>query len=845
VSLWFLFPPIDILRMYFNNLNYSKARGRFKMRSLEVFLQDLRFGVRMLLKKPSFTALAILTLALGIGANTAVFTLVNTVLLRPLPFKEPDRLAIVMQNLPRLNAYGIGVSPAEFLEYQANNEVFSEFAAFRTMTVNLTGYGEAERIKGSRVSAGLFPLLGVQPLYGRFFLPEEDQVGKDDVVILSRQLWQHHFGSDPGIVGKTVSLNGRPYNVVGIMPAQFQFPIIGTPDSELMELWVPMALTDEERSNHAGSFDSGLIGRLKPGVSLQQAEANIAAVATRFQQEHPDIYTGNVHVTTTVLNLEKQLTEKVQPFLMVLLGAVGLVLLIACANVANLLLGRAATRQKEMAIRSALGASSGRLIKQLLTESLLLALAGGGLGTLLALLTIDLIVKFGPGNVPRLQEASLDSSVLYFTLIVSVLTGILFGLAPAIQSSRLNLNEMLKEAGGRASKGREGRPLRATLVIFEVGSALILLVGAGLLINSFMQVLRVEPGFDPEGVLVARTSLPKTRYQKPEQYRIVNQQVMERLSALPGVQAVGVTSNIPLFEEWVIGFVADGQDVKEVRTANNATVSIDYFQVMKIPLQAGRTFTEQDRPGAPAVAIINETLARSVWPGENAIGKRIRWGGWGDELLTVVGVVADVKISGLDADTRSAIYLPLFQFPRPRMEVIYVVRTATDPGNLISSLRQEIRAVDQELPVYDIRTMNQLVTKSISQRRFSVLLLGMFAFTALLLAAIGLYGVISYSVTQRTHEIGIRMALGAQEKDVLKLVIGQGMTLTLIGLVIGLIGSFALTRLMKGLLFGVSASDPTTFALVASLLVAVALLACYIPARRAARVDPMIALRHE
>ncbi|HSB12362.1 MAG TPA: ABC transporter permease [Blastocatellia bacterium] len=811
---------------------------------MEAILRDLRYGVRVLAKKPGFAAVAVLTLALGIGANTAIFSLVNAVLLRPLPFKNPDQLVLIKESLPRLGWLDLSTAAAEYLDYEERNQVFDQIAGFTDQSLNLTGQGEPQRVQAARVSAALFPMLGVQPSQGRTFTEEEDQTGSSNVVILSDGLWQRHFGSDHAVVGRVVRLDDRPFTVIGVMPARFQFPYTWTTFSKPAELWIPLALTDQERKTRASDFQYGAIGRLRPGITLAQAQADIDAVAARFQDEHPEIY-SDVQIVAKVVSLKADAVKGVKTFLWILLGAVGLVLLIACANLANLLLARAVTRQKEIAIRCALGAGTGRIVRQLLTESLLLSLIGGCCGLLVAAWTMDSLMKFGPQDVPRLQDAGLDSQVLGFTALVSVLTGLLFGLAPAIQSSRLNLNEILKDAAGRSSLGRDGSGMRSALVIFETASALVLLIGAGLLLNSFARLLRVPPGFDPDGVVIAQTALPTAHYQKTQQLKTTQKQILERLASLPGVQAAGATTNLPLVGDRGIGFEIEGDDANVVNTAYNAWVSNDYFRALGIPLRNGRSFTDDDREDTQPVVAVNETMQRRFWPGGDVIGKRVKWGGWGDSWLTIVGVVADVKVSTLEAETRPAIYMPIFQMPRARSNVIYVVRTSTDDGNLIAALRREIRAVDSELPVYDVRTMNQVMAESVSTRRFSMMLLAVFAVSALLLAAIGLYGVMSYSVTARTREIGIRMALGAARRDVLRMVVAGGMMLALAGVVVGLAASLALTPLMKTLLFEVSATDPLTFASIAVLLTVVALLACWIPARRATGLDPMIVLRYE
>jgi putative ABC transport system permease protein len=813
---------------------------------MQTLLQDLRYAFRILKSQPTITLMAVIALALGIGANSAIFSVINAVLLRPLPFPESDRLVIIEQSLPKLGVSLASVSGGEFVDYVEGNEVFSEVAGYTDISLNLTGEGEAARIQAARVSASLFPLLGVSPLRGRLFTTEEDQQGKNNVALISRSLWQNHFGADSNIIGKTIRLDEKPYTIIGVMPSAIRFLHIQSAFGEATDLWIPLAMTDAEKQGHANSFDFGVIGRLKPGVTLAEAQANIEAVAERFQQQHPDIYKGDIEVKASLIKLEERLVKGVRPFLLVLLGAVGFVLMIACANVANLLLARAAARQKEIAIRAAMGASVSRIARQLLTESVVLALAGGAAGLLMAAWAIDLLARFGPADVPRLDEINLDPSVLGFTLLVSMVTGVLFGLAPAFQIRRVNLNEALKESSGRTSRGREGRRLRSLLVVFEIASAVVLLVGAGLLINSFVRLLRIPPGFNPEGVIIAQTTLPRARYPKPEQSKAAHRQVLERLSALPGVKEVGAASTLPLIDDWSIGFIIDGRSTDSINVANGAIVSDGYFQAMGIELKRGRTFGTEDREDTTPVIAVNETMARAFWPDTDAIGKRIMWGGWpGNKWLTIVGVVADVKISSLEAEAKPTIYMPMFQYPRSRSNVVYVARAEGDTASLASGMRAEIRAVDSELPVYDIRSMNQIIRESVSQRRFTMMMLGVFASAAMLLAAVGIYGVMSYSVTQRTREIGVRMALGATRSDVLGMVVGQGMALALAGTVAGLAAAIALTRLMKSLLYGVSATDPMTFTGVSAILILVALLACYLPARRAAKVDPQIALRYE
>jgi putative ABC transport system permease protein len=813
---------------------------------MKAFWQDVRYGFRVLSKSPGFTIVAVFVTALGIGANTAIFSVVNAVLLRPLPFKEPDRLVLVREHLPKLYGPPVNLSGAEFLDYREGSNVFSQTAGFTDSKVNLTGAGEPQRVQAARVSASFFPTLGVAPALGRNFSAEEDQPGRNDVVILSNALWRGQFGGDPSIVGQTVRMDGRPFTVVGVMPPSFEFPYRDELMDAEAELWVPLALTDREKQGRADSFDFRFVGRLKPGVTLAQAQADIGTIAARMRREHPDVYSGNLEMTASVVPLKEKIVGRVRPLLLILFGAVGLVLLISCANVANLLLARAAARQKEIALRSVLGAGSLRLVRQLLTESLLLALLSGAFGLLIAVWAVALIVRFGPRDVPRLQDVGLDTTVLVFTLLASLLTGVLFGIAPAIHGARLNLSDALKQTAGRASGGRESKRLRGLLVVFETAAAVVLLVSAGLLVNSFVRLMRVPPGFDPEGVIVARTALPATRYPKEEQNKAAYRQILARLAATPGVKSAGVATYLPLAGDWGIGFRVEGAGEGEFHSADGTWVSNDYLGTMGIRLLKGRGFTDDDREDTPPVVIVNETLARTYFPGGEAVGKRVQWGGWpGAQWLTVVGVVNDVKVSALDAATQPMIYMPIFQIPRARPNVIFVARTDSSPAALAASMREAITSVDRELPAYDIRTMNDVVSESVAQRRFSTVLLSVFGATALLLAAVGVFGVMSYTVTQRTQEIGIRMALGARGRDVLRMVVGQGMRLGLAGVAVGVVAALGLTRLLAGLLFGVRPSDPLTFAAAALVITAVALLACYVPARRATKVDPTVALRYE
>jgi putative ABC transport system permease protein len=795
--------------------------------------QDLRYGVRMLLKNPGFAIVAVIALALGIGANAAIFSVVNTVLLRSLPYDDPDRLMVLRENkLPQFPEFS--VSPGNFLDWQKENTTFEKLAAINGTAYNLVGDAEPERLRGARVSAGLFEMLGVNPALGRTFLDEEDQPGHDNVAILSSSLWKRRFGSDPNVVGQAIALSATSYTVIGVMPPAFQFP-----DRET-DVWTPIAFNARQAQQH-GSHYISVIGRLKPGVTQEQAATEMDAVAGRLAEQYPDTNTG---WRVNVLPMQESEVRDIKSALLVLLGAVALVLLIACANVANLLLARATARQKEIAIRTALGASRRRITQQLLTESILLALAGGGVGLLLAVWGIGSLLKLAPQELPRVKDVTLDVRVLGFTLIVTLLTGVIFGLVPALQASRPNLNETLKE-GGRGTTGGHHR-VRGALVITEVALALLLLVGAGLLIRSFYRLQQVTPGFNSKNALAVTVSLPGKKYPQDDQQSGFFAQLLDKVATLPGVVAVGATQSLPIQGDYVLGFNIQGRPPNgpgQEPNTNYYAVSPDYFKAMGIPLLRGRVFTEQDKKDSPRVAVINEELAKKFFPDEDPIGKRINVTNGPERFREIVGIVGDVKQYGLAQPTTMQTYEPYLQTPFSGMTL--VVRADGNPAALSGAIRSEVLAIDKEQPVSRIRPLEQVVSESVAKQRFLMLLLGIFASVALVLAAVGLYGVMSYSVNQRTHEIGIRAALGAQRKDVLKLVVGQGMALALTGAAIGLAASFALTRLMASLLFGVSATDPLTFAGIALLLTIVALLACYLPARRAMKVDPMIALRYE
>ena len=820
---------------------------------METLLQDLRYGVRVLLTRPGFTIVAIIALALGIGANSAIFSVVNGVVLRALPYKDPDRLMMVWSRRPMLQAReGLSeypVSAADFIDWRDRNQSFEEIAAFHSQPFNLTGAGEPEYLGGVRASANLFSLLGIEAQQGRTFLPEEDQPGAGHVVAISDGLWKRRFGADPNIVGQKLILNDEPYTVVGVLPKDFQFPRKGELPAGYQfprqaDFYTPLAWTPAQATNRGRNF-LAVVGRLKAGFTMQQAQTDVDAIAEQLRQEYPQ---ANANKDIFIVSLHQQAVGKVRNALLVLLGAVGFVLLIACANVANLLLARAATRHKEFAIRTALGASRRRVIRQLLTESILLSLLGGVAGLLISLWGTDLLLAISPGNLPRTDSVSIDGRVLAFTFALSVLTGIVFGLAPAIQVSKPDLNDALKEGGRASSIGFRHNRFRSLLVVSEIALSLVLLIGAGLMIRSFIRLLNVDPGLNPDHLLTLDVALPRNKYTGPQQVAFF-QQIIDRARAIPGVESAGTAYPLPLSGgEEGLGLGIENRTALpgEPFIAGGRWVSADYLKVMGIALIQGREFTEGDGINSPRVVMINEAMAHRYWPDEDAIGKRIAF----DQVngqpnwREIVGINRDVRHTSLDSDPQPEMFIPFTQFPTFFMTL--VLRTSGgDPLSFVAAARNEVLAVKNDQPISNVHKMQDLLANSVAQRRFNMLLLGVFAMIALLLSAVGIYGVMSYSVAQRSHEIGVRMALGAQSSDVLALVVKQGMTLALAGLGIGLAVAFVVTRIMASLLYEISATDPLTFAIIALLLGSVAFLACYLPARRATKVDPMIALRYE
>jgi len=820
---------------------------------MDSFVADVRYALRLLLKTPTYTAVAVATLALGIGANAAIFSVIDGVMLRPLPYPEINRIVVINEQVR--DGQRMSVSWPNFQDWKAQNSVFESLGIYRGATLNLTGGDQPERLNGSMVSSDTLRTMGIEPMRGRAFSRAEDERGAPRVVIVSERLWRTRFGADPGLVGREITLNGESHTVVGIMPRAMRFP------SRLTDVWVPLGLVVDRLPTSRGTHP-GLtaVGKTKPGVTFDQARAELETIAQRLADQYPQ---SNSNVTVSMIEYYELVVANIRPALTILMGAVGFVMLIACANLANLMLARAEGRQREIAIRSALGAGRGRVVRQLLTESILLAAAGGLLGALLAHWGVQAFVASQPTSVPRIDLIAVDVRVLTFVAALSILTGVLFGLAPALRASSPDLLVALKE--GSRGTGSSARRLRGALIVAEVALAIVLLVGAGLTIRSFSQLMAVEPGFNPEGVVTMRLTLPDAKYPDRARWTAFHQELVRRVVTLPGVEAAGINSAVPLegggSEAPVI---VEGQPMpthdRPAPTCLFQTTSPDYFRAMQIHVLSGRVFTDQDSESSLPVVVVDESLAERLFKGQEAVGKRIAFelqGGHSDDPSVarplwreVIGVVRHVKHYGLVNEPPFVqLYAPFRQLPtymherRPAMAL--VVRTAIEPDAIASALRREVAGIDRDIPVYGLQTMRAYVAQTTEQPRMNMMLLGLFGGLALMLAVVGIYGVLSYTVTERTREIGIRMALGATRSDVLRLIVGQGMALTLAGVVIGIAASLAIVRFLRTMLFGVSPYDPATFAAIAALLSAVALVAAFVPGRRASNVNPIEALRYE
>lgn len=801
---------------------------------METFIQDLRFGLRQLIKNPIFTFIAVLTLALGIGANTAVFSVINGILFKTLPYQDPDRITFVWSSNTKAGFPQVSVIPINYVNWEKNNKSFEYIAARRNANFNLVEGEEPERILGETVSYNYFNVMGVKPVMGRFILPEEDKPGGEKVVVLREGYWQNRFAGNTNIIGRKLTINNQPFTVIGIAPNDHRTNV---------DLWVPLALEPEKEIR--GMHNIQVLARLRPGVAISSAQAEMDTLAEQDIKQDFEINSG---WSIKLVPMYEMIVQQIRPTLWILFGSVGFVLLIACANVVNLLLVRSVAREREIAIRIALGASKIRLIRQFLTESVLLSLIGGLLGLLIAQWGTSGLVALATNTIPRAQEIGIDKGVLIFTLAISCGVGIILGLIAAMQKMNLNLNEILKDHGTNSSSSSRSRRIHSVLVVSELALALVLLVGAGLLIRSFLQLQRVNPGFNPDNVLTMQMAIPGAKYPKEEQQAAFFKNLTQQVSQIPGVESVAINTNMPLSGGSPrILFTVEGKPLppSEAPTANIRWISPDYFKVMSIPLLQGRYFSDQDDAKMPRVAIINKNMANAMFPGEDPIGKRVSLGApdGNEEVvwIQIVGVVGDVKFSSLSDEYGMEMYWAFAQ--EPKLFATLTVKTKVDPTSITSAIRKELLLLDRSQPVFNTKTLNEVVAASLSQARFTMILLAIFAVIALLLSTVGIYGVISYSVSQRTQEIGIRMALGADDSAVLGMILKQTAKLIVIGLGIGLIGAFLLTRVIEGMLFGVSATDPLTFTGISLLLGTVALIAGFIPARRATKVDPMIALR--
>ena len=802
---------------------------------MDSLIKDIRYGFRSLLKHPGFTAIVVITLALGIGANTAIFSLVNAVVLRPLPFPEADQLVWIWGNI-RTGGNRASVAPLDYLDFRSQNKTFENLAATFSgpMSVNLTGNGDPERLNASGVTGNFFDTFRIAPALGRGFTLDNEKPGQDQVTVLSYDLWQRRFGGDPEIIEKTIVLNGKATQVVGVMARDVSFP-------QPAELWVPINFDASPEMKQRKAHFIRPIGRLKPGVSLTQAQADTDVIAAQLEKQFPDSNTG---WSLRLVSLKEHLVGGSRTYVFILFGAVGLVLLIACANVANLLLVRAAARQKEIALRTALGAGRPRIIRQMITESLLLAIVGGALGALLATVGLELLVSLSEDTIPRTVTVRVDATVLLFTFVISLATGLLFGLAPALRTLNVNLIDSLKEGVRGGGENTLTNRTRSLLVVFESAIAVMLLIGAGLLVRSFIALQGVNPGFDVDNVLTARLDLARTKYNTPEKSATFLSELQTRVGNLPGVETVGLIAELPLSGQLNdLPFTVEGRPTgapDDKFGADWRRVNQNYFNALRIPLLRGRNFTEQEVRQSDKVAIVSQSLVDQIFPNEDPLGKRLITV-ISDARYEIIGVVGDIRHRSLQGPPLPAMYFPTVSTGFTNL----VIRTTTDPMSIAGGLRKEVLAMDPEQPIAQVKPMSSLVDASVSAHRYRTTLLGLFAALAMVLAATGIYGVMSYTVAQRTHEIGVRMALGARRRDVLNLVVRQGMILALIGVVLGLAGAFALTRVMSTLLFQVQARDPITFAITAALLIAVAFIASLLPALRATNVDPLVALRYE
>jgi putative ABC transport system permease protein len=843
-------------RVEFGGVERVKEEGREArgVLFLESFVQDVRYGLRNLRKSPGFTLVVVLTLALGIAANTAIFSVVNAALLSSLPYAEAPRLVLVKEVLPNAGLQPVSVSGPDIPHIQKLNHVFSSVAGFRLWTYEFSGKDEPERVVADRVGSDLFNVLGVQPMAGRAFTPEEESAGHQ-VVILTYGIWQRRFGGQSNILGQTVNLDRKPYTVVGVMPQSFIFPLPGMAQGPSADVLVPLGLTKEELGDVADSFDYSVVAKLKPGSALGQANADLQLVARgvldTYQQWARDAHQslGDFRLGMVAEPLREEVTGPLKPVLLMLMGAVGFVLLIACVNVANLLLMRAAARQKEMAVRLAIGAGRFRLFRQLLVEGMLFAFISGGLGLAMAFWFKEALVAGIPASIPQFRPIEISWTVLLFTLLLAGITGLAFAALPALWASRTDLNPSLKDNGRGTSEGPDHRRLRATFVVVEVALSVILLIGAGLLVRSFLRVLNTDPGFRPQHVLTASIDLPPAEYSKDEQVVAFYRQLMDRLANTPGVVSAGGSTDLPLLGGWTHAFTPEGDAQPPgagINMSNHSVIYGDYLQTIGVPLLRGRYFNEQDGPQAKHVLIVSEALAKRYWPRQDPLGKRLKWGPpeSTDPWMTVVGVVGDVKQGPLDSAATLHTYEPYAQLGA-LTSLRIAVRGLADPAGLAPSVRTAAWGLDRQLALGSVRTMDQVISRSTASRRFSLFLLTSFAALALLLAAIGIYAVLAYSVARRTHEIGVRMAMGAGRDDVLRLVLGQGLRLTAAGMVLGVLAALGLTRFLRSLLYEVQPSDPSTFAVVLVLLVSASVAASYLPVRRAMRVDPMVALRYE